>query len=154
MNPETETVSKKNIIGMSIRTMNERESRPETAVIPGLWKNFFEYNVMSQIPKAVDLSVVYGVYSDYEDGSFGEYRLLVGLESQEITKPSNMDMAAIEAGEYLLFKVAEATPAGIMKTWADIEEFFSTDTAPARAYKSDFEIYQGVDDISIHIGIV
>ena len=154
MNPELKTVEEKNIIGMSIRTMNERESRPETSSIPGLWKNFFEYNVMSKIPKAVDHSVVYGDYSDYEDGSAGEYRLLVGPESYEIIKPNNMDMVSIEAGDYLVFKVAEASSVEIMDTWAGIEAYFNTDTEHVRSYKSDFEIYQSANDISIHIGIV
>ncbi len=155
MNPEVRQIEEKNIIGMSIRTMNERESNPETASIPGLWKNFFEYNVMAQIPKVLDKSVVYGVYSDYESDALGEYKLLVGLQSDEIIKPNNLDMVGIEAGDYLVFKVTEASPVGIMDTWANIETYFNDDTTTyKRAYKSDFEIYQGSNDISIHIGIL
>jgi len=72
MEPYVEEFSAKTIVGMSLRTNNERESNPDTASIPTMWKNFFEYNVMAAIPKQVDPMTVYGVYYNYESGGNGK----------------------------------------------------------------------------------
>ena len=153
MQPVVEQVSAKTIAGMSLRTNNERESNPETASIPTMWKNFFEYNVMAAIPKQIDPMVVYGVYYNYESDSMGDYDLLIGLQTAAKEKPANLNLVEIKAGKYLVFKVLEASPVGIKDTWAGIEGYFEQVGEHERAYTTDFEIYQGKDDISIYIAI-
>jgi predicted transcriptional regulator YdeE len=153
MVPVVEKVSAKTIVGMSLRTSNMRESNPETASIPTMWKSFFEYNVMAAIPKQIDPMTVYGVYFDYESDSTGDYNLLIGLESGATEKPANLNLVEIKAGKYLVFKVLEASPEGIKDTWAGIEGYFEIEGEYERAYTTDFEIYQGKSDISIYIAI-
>lgn len=153
MEPYVEEVSTKTVVGMSLRTNNERESNPDTASIPTMWKNFFEYNVMAAIPKQVDPMSVYGVYYNYESDSMGDYDLLIGLESAATEKPANLNLVQIEAGKYLVFKVEEASPVGIKDTWAGIEGYFAEMDKHERAYTTDFEIYQGQSDIAIYISI-
>ena len=153
MKPFLEEVSEKTIAGMSLRTNNGRESNPETASIPTMWKNFFEYNVMAAIPKQINPLVVYAVYYNYESDSTGDYDLLIGLQSGATEKPANLNLVEIKEGKYLVFKVLEASPDGIKDTWAAIESYFETDNTYRRAFTTDFEIYQGKSDISIHIAV-
>lgn len=153
MKPTVEHVEAKTIIGMSLRTNNERESHPDTASIPIMWKNFFEYNVMGGIPNQLDPMTVYGVYYDYESEALGDYTLLIGLQSSATQKPSNLNLIEIQEGNYLVFKVLEASPDGIKDTWAGIEGYFEHENEHKRAFTTDFEIYQGRSDISIYISI-
>ena len=153
MQPVVEHVSAKTVVGMSLRTNNIRESNPDTASIPTMWKNFFEYNVMAAIPKQIDPTTVYGVYSDYESDSMGDYELLIGLQSAATEKPANLSLVRIKEGDYLVFKVLEPSPVGIKDTWAGIEGYFEVAGEYERAYTTDFEIYQGRSDISIYISI-
>lgn len=154
MKPTVEHVEAKTIIGMSLRTNNERESHPDTASIPIMWKNFFEYNVMAGIPNQLDPMTVYGVYHDYETDVMGDYTLLIGLQSGATEKPSNLNLVQIQEGNYLVFKVLEASPTGIKDTWAGIEGYFEQEGEHQRAFTTDFEIYQGRSDISIYISIL
>ncbi|MDP1785495.1 MAG: GyrI-like domain-containing protein [Sulfuricurvum sp.] len=154
MQPIVEHISAKTIIGMSLRTNNERESHPETASIPIMWKNFFEYNVMAAVPQQLDPMTVYGVYYDYEPDVMGDYTLLIGLQSGSTDKPSNLNLIDIKEGKYLVFKVLEATPTGIKDTWAGIDGYFAQEGEYQRAYATDFEIYQGKSDISIYLSIL
>lgn len=154
MEPTLEHVNAKTIIGVSLRTSNERESHPDTASIPIMWRNFFEYNVMGGIPEQVDSSVVYGVYSDYESDQTGEYDLLIGLQSTAKEKPANYEMVTIQEGKYLVFPVLEASPVGIKDTWAGVEGYFDHTDTYKRAFTTDFEIYQGRSDIAIYISVL
>jgi predicted transcriptional regulator YdeE len=153
MNPVLEEVGAKTIAGMSLRTSNGRESNPETATVPTMWKNFFEYNVTAAIPKQINPLVVYGVYYNYESGSTGDYDLLIGLQSGATEKPANLSLVEIKEGKYLVFKVPEASPESIKETWAAIEGYFETDTVYTRAFTTDFEVYRGKSDISIYIAV-
>lgn len=152
MNPSTQHLIAKTIIGMSLRTNNERESYPETASIPMMWRNFFEYNVMGAIPMQLDPMTVYGVYFDYDPT--GDYTLLIGLQSGSAEKPSGLARIEIQEGDYLVFNVEEASPEGIKRTWRNIEKFFADSDDYTRAYTSDFEIYQGKNEISICLSIL
>ena len=154
MQPRVEHFDAKTIIGMSLRTNNERESNGQTASIPIMWKNFFEYNVMAAIPNQLDPMTVYGVYHNYEADMMSEYTLLIGLQSSATNQPSNLNLIEIKQGNYLVFKVLEASPDGIKDTWAGIAGYFEQENLPySRAHTTDFEIYQGRSDISIYISI-
>lgn len=153
MKPTVEHIDAKTIIGMGLRTNNERESHPDTASIPLMWKNFFEYNVMASVPQQLDPMTVYCTYSDYESDSMGDYTVIIGLQSGATDKPSNLNLITIEEGNYLVFKVLEASPTGIKDTWAGIEGYFAQEGEYQRSFTTDFEIYQGRDDISIYISI-
>lgn len=154
MEPIVKHIDAKTIIGVTLRTSNERESHPDTASIPIMWRNFFEYNVMAGIPNQLDPMSVYGVYSNYESDEMGEYDLLIGLQSGATEKPANFNISTIVEGKYLVFPVLEASPDGIKDTWAGIEGYFDTMETYKRAFTSDFELYQGRSDISIYISIV
>ncbi len=154
MEPIVENISAKTIIGMSLRTNNVRESNPDTSSIPIMWKNFFEYNVMAAIPQQLDPMSVYAVYFDYESDSTEDYTLLIGLQSGSTQTPNNLKLIEIPEGKYLVFKVLEASPMGIKDTWAGIEGYFSQEGEHARAYTTDFELYQGRSDIAIYISIL
>jgi len=153
MKPFLEEVDAKTIAGMSLRTNNGRESNPEKATIPTMWKNFFEYNVMAAIPKQIRPQVVYGVYYNYESDSTGDYDLLIGLQSAATEKPANLNLVEIKSGKYLVFKVQEASPEGIKETWAAIEGYFETESTYRRAFTTDFEVYRGQSDIAIYIAV-
>ena len=148
-----EHIDAKTVIGMGLRTNNERESHPDTASIPLMWKSFFEYNVMASVPQQLDPMTVYAVYFDYESDGMGDYTLVIGLQSGATEKPSNLTLIDIKEGNYLVFKVLEATPTGIKDTWAGIEGYFAQECEHTRAFTTDFEIYQGRRDISMYISI-
>ena len=101
MEPKEIVIKEIIIAGISIKTCNENEMKPEKAEIPVLWNNFFEKNIRQNIPNQIENSPIYGVYSDYESDVNGYYRLTVGMS---IKDNSTLSVVKIESGKYLTFE--------------------------------------------------
>jgi predicted transcriptional regulator YdeE len=143
------------VVGISEYTNNEKETQPETSIIPTLWQNFFQYNVGQMIPGVSETSALYGVYSNYASDENGEYQLLIGAEPNNEGVPNNLSEIHVQMGHYLVFKVPALNPQAIMQTWSDIEHYFSTpECAYERTFKTDFEKYEGKTSINIYIGVI
>ncbi|EHX3893215.1 TPA_asm: AraC family transcriptional regulator [Listeria monocytogenes] len=119
------------IFGKKIRVNNDNFSP-----IAELWGD-----VMVDKP-AGDIFVVYSNYaSDYK----GDYDLLVGTKDWDEEKS-----VLIEAGDYLVFSVDNASHKGVEETW---QKIWARDSELKRAYKTDFEWYHTSGEIDIYISI-
>ena len=136
--------------GMKTRTKNMDECNPQTAKIPTLWQLY-----TAELPKLISDKInptLYGVYSDYASDANDYYTLTVGITTK--TKPVPlMDSVTICAGDYLIFTHQGEMPQAVIQLWQSIWSYFSEQPDYLRAYKTDFEVYRGADEVDIYIGV-
>lgn len=146
------------VIGIETRTNNAQESAGNGA-IPQLWQRLFAEGILDRIPDRADESITV-VYTNYASDWNGDYTYTLGAKVKPGTKaPAGMVLVTVPAGKYLEFQSArgpghEVVPA----VWKQIWTYFQQPGNPARAYKSDFERYQGPSDpnnvqAQIYIGV-
>ena len=140
--------------GLSVRTKNANEMQPATAKIGQLWGDFFQHI----IPKLKEGALSYGVYSQYESDFNGEFDVLAGADSASVLDAADregLDSVVIADGTYLVFSKKGAVPQAVIEAWGDVWDYFSAKDCPhQRAYKTDFECYSNMDEVSIHISIL
>ena len=127
--------------GQSVRTNNAQEAGP-TGKLPGLWAQFYANH-----PKLTE--PVYGVYSDYESDASGEFTVTAGTK----VNASGNGSVSVKSGTYLEFPANGVMPAAIIDAWKTVWIHFSTPQKYVRAYKTDFEQYNGPESATIYIGI-
>ena len=147
-------INSKQVAGIKISTSNSNETNPETALIPGLWQQFFSENIAEQIQNRLDESNLFGVYTDYDDEHHGQYSVLAGQEVSTLSNVSEQ-LAGLEipAGRYVVFSEEGDMPAVIYALWEKIWDYFSNNTDYARAFTTDFEFYNNDHPAKIEIYI-
>ena len=60
----------------------------------------------------------------------------------------------IEPGDYLVFTGEGEMPQMVIDTWGEIWRYFAANPQVQRRFATDFEAYDGPDQVAIHIGIV
>jgi predicted transcriptional regulator YdeE len=141
------------VTGFYIRTNNENEFNPETAKIIGLWGEFSQ----SVLPTYIDKNDphAYGVYSQYASDHEGDYTLITGINSKNISKQSeDYQEVIIQSGHYLVFEADGKQPESIINTWKYIWKYFDDHSAPQRKFTTDFEKYISDSKVEIYIAIV
>lgn len=144
ISPTMKQIESFNVTGFSVRTQNKDEFNEKTAKLPQLWQQFFSSELANQ-------TNIYGVYSNYDSDANGFYTTTVGVESFD-TK-TKLCTVTIEKGNYLVFQAKGSMPDIVVETWKQIWEFFDSNTEYLRNYISDFEAYNGSDQIAIYIGL-
>jgi predicted transcriptional regulator YdeE len=140
------------ITGLQIRTINTNEFNPEAAKIMGLWEDFHNTTLISQISEKDPF--IYGVYSDYQSDENGEYSVTAGINSVNITSQDhNLQDIVIHPGNYLVFEARGELPGAIIETWQYIWTYFSDPSNPKRKFTSDFEKYISETEVDIHIAV-
>jgi len=130
------------VMGIRVRTLNSNETNLKSAKIPGLWNRFYEENIKAKIPHRLDPDVILGVYSSYENDYLGEYDLLIGAQVSDLEMVSGLSSQIILPSKYLVFKAKGQMPRAVMATWAEIWNYFATNSTPYhRSYTADFEWY-------------
>jgi len=141
-------VQAKEITGLQVRTKNADEMNPETQQIAPLWGRFYS----EVLPILVEGATVYGVYHNYASDAQGEFDVLVGADSLEVTE--EMKSVELQAGKYLMFPVKGELPQAIIDTWMQIWAYFEDPSIDERrAYETDFELYKSADEVEIYIGV-
>lgn len=127
-------------IGISVRTSNQREASNE-ALIPGLWQQFYEEQVMNRIPNSLNPGVTYGVYTDYENGASGMYSILLGCQASSTDPvPEGMTACTIPASKYAVFTTERGDISQVVpRLWQEIWEWDRTHSL--RSFTGDFEYY-------------
>lgn len=131
------------IAGIATTTSNKQEWSAE-AKIGGLWERFWKEGVQQSIPNVAESSKqsVYGCYIDYENGSDGNYKLLIGCKVSEIgSLPDGLEAKVLPASRYAVFttKRGPATQV-VVEAWQQIWKW--ADTSPLqRTFTGDFELY-------------
>jgi len=149
---KTIEIEEKAIYGISVRTTNANETKPETAKIGKTWQKFDnEVTVDYQNGERV-----YGVYYNYESDANGEFDVLAGCEKENNT----LDKVVIQKGKYLVFEGKAKTAddnsriQAVIETWGKVWQYFGDKNSEyKRAYKTDFEYYKDQTDIDIYISI-
>ena len=141
-------VQAKTVTGLQVRTKNADEMNPDTQKIAPLWGRFYR----EVLPTLGEGATVYGVYYHYESDAQGEFDVLVGADSLEVTE--EMKSVELQAGKYLMFPVKGELPQAIIETWMQIWAYFEDPSIDERrAYETDFERYISENEVEIYIGV-
>ncbi|MBE1555841.1 GyrI-like domain-containing protein [Sporosarcina limicola] len=129
------------IMGTSVRTTNANEMTAN-AKISGLWERFYGQKVAKEIANPVNPNVIYGLYSDYENGMNGEYSITLGLEVSSHNTPSEgLVVKTVPASKYVVFTSEKGPfPDVVINLWQDIWAW-SDKADVERTYTGDFEVY-------------
>lgn len=158
MNPRVEQQEAFTIVGISVRTSNEKER--QESQIGKEWGRLMQENLLATIPHRADQNII-AVYTDYASDANGEYTYVLGAR---VTKgdevPAGMVAKHVLPGRYAVF-TSERGPVQqvVIGTWMRIWKTPKDQLGGDRAYKTDFELYdqraQNPADsvMEIHIGI-
>jgi predicted transcriptional regulator YdeE len=129
-----EKVTKKHILGIALKTSNEK-GRAERE-IPAHWNRFFTERIADKIPNKLN-NTIFSLYTDYEGDFTKPYSCLIGYEVPELKNiPPGLTGRIIPEAEYALFLASGTFPTSVITTWQKIW------TSPLkRAYTVDFEVY-------------
>jgi predicted transcriptional regulator YdeE len=129
------------IVGITARTNNAQEMSGN-GKIGEVWQSFLEPSLVAKIPNKVGVDLV-AVYSDYETDHTGHYTYLLGLPiSSTESLPANLTVKHIPPGRYAVFSsgkgpISEVVP----EIWQRIWSMSPEELGGARAFQTDFEIY-------------
>ena len=136
------------VSGLTIRTTNREESDPATARIGKLWGRFFGEETYASTPERTSDARIFSLYSAYESDAHGAFDVTAG-----VAVSGGEGSLAVEAGDYLVFNGQGEMPQMVIATWERIWQYFEAHPEIARRYRSDFEAYEGPDEVAIHIGV-
>lgn len=148
------------IVGISVRTNNNTESHAESAKIPSLYERYFDEELDDVIPE-IDQTLSqsqrrYAVYADYDSDENEDYSILVGKQvSAGAEIPEQFEGTTIDRGNYLKFVGHGQPPEVVKATWEQVWEYFQTSDTHARAFTTDFEVYDQSkpDQVEVFIAV-
>lgn len=134
------------IIGISSIASNDESGFEK---IGSLWHSFLNKPFKEKLVNMVS-SNIFAVYSDYENGHKGKYKLTLGYAVDDIIDiPDELSAVTIPAGNYKVYKANSPAPEDIFATWQTI---WSTEpNLLPRNYVADFEEY-AENTVTINIG--
>ena len=136
--------------GVSTRTCNRDEMQTATARIGALW-NTFGQNVL---PHASAQTQVFGVYHRYESDAHGAYTVTAGIDAWAGAESNGHDKVSVAEGSYMVFGSKGAMPQAAIAAWQQVWTYFSQEDCPhQRAYSTDFERYDGPEQVSLFIAL-
>lgn len=135
------------VAGISILTSNEEAFKNNT--IGKLWDDFLKSSIKEQLHNSLLSDKTYAVYSNYESGYNGKYRITIGYSIDKAKKiPVELTTVMIPAGNYKIFP-AKNQVADIISTWKTIWETDPKTLSPN--FIVNFEEYSDAD-MKIYIG--
>jgi predicted transcriptional regulator YdeE len=151
MTPEIVRMPAFAVAGFTTRTANEREMSGEGRIGP-LWQKYMTSG-NGAIPRVIDPSLTFSVYTNYESDHTGAYDVILGKPVGNLESISDpLRGVAIPATEYAVFPAASATPDGIRSAWMAVYEYFDGPTNLRRAFTADFERYSA-DGVQLYIAV-
>lgn len=136
------------IVGISTITSNEAAFSQNT--IGKLWETFLKTSIKEKLT-GISSTSIFAVYSDYEDGYKGKYKITIGYAVKDVDKiPEGLTTVTIPAGKYKIFKSKSQAPEDIINTWKMIWQIDSTIFQPN--FVTTFEEYKDNNEVVIHIG--
>lgn len=133
-----------NIIGLKVRTSNQKEFNPATAKIGPMIGRYWAENLAEKIPHRKNPGVRIVGYANYESDEHGEYDYYFGEEVSSLANiPDGMASLTIPAGRFIkITSDAGKMPDIIISTWQTIwEETKNQALGAQRRYQVDFEVY-------------
>jgi predicted transcriptional regulator YdeE len=141
MNPRVVEHAAFTVVGITARTSNAKEMRPD-GVIGKQWGRFMQDGVLGKIPNKADKAVV-AVYTEYASDKNGEYTYVLGVRvTSDADVPAGMVAKKIPAGRYAVFTSERGAAAKVVpEAWMQINSLPKSAVGGDRVYAADFEIY-------------
>jgi predicted transcriptional regulator YdeE len=129
-----------NVIGISTRTTNEQELSGN-GKIAKLWEQYVHEQVAEKIPNRLHPGVTLAVYTNYENGIFGSYSLVIGEEVDPMDDiPDSMVSIKLPASTYAVFTSSKGPISKVVpEMWGTIWRWSRADGK--RTFAGDFERY-------------
>ena len=126
-------------VGLSTRTSNADEMAGKGR-IGAVWERFYAENLLQKIPNQTEPGVVLALYTEYEEDANAPYSFAVGVKVSDVADlPTGLTAYSVAAAKYAVFMSAQGSIPGIViDVWKSIWS-----SQIKRAYRSDFEIYDG-----------
>lgn len=147
---QTEKQGKKLVIGISIRTDNEKCLKD----IPEHWGKWMQEQIFEKIPNKINDDVL-ALYTKYEGDYTKPYTFMLGYEVSTLERiPEGLEGIVIPASPYAVFTSKGPFPQSLGETWQTIWK-----TPLLRTYATDFEIYpphfnpQTKPEVKVYIGL-
>ena len=135
------------IVGISTITTNDAAQNQNA--IGKLWNEFLKTPIKEKLTD-ISSSSVFAVYSDYENGYKGKYKITIGYAVNDVSNiPNGLTSATIPAGKYKIFKSKSRAPEDIVDVWKMIWQIDATILKPN--FVTTFEEYKD-NEVTIYIG--
>ena len=136
------------IIGISTVTSNEAAFTQNT--IGQLWNEFLNTSIKEKLSDLTSSSL-FAVYSDYENGYAGKYKITIGYAVKNLDNiPDGLTTVTIPAGKYEVFKSKSCSPVDIVDTWKTIWQIDPATFKPN--FVTTFEEYKDTNEVVIYVG--
>ncbi|MFB5676717.1 effector binding domain-containing protein [Paenibacillus terreus] len=125
------------LVGKAVRTTNAAEMSGQ-GLIPGLWTSFFQES--TEVRPA---GPIYGCYTDYENGVFGQYTFLLGSAvSHDEEIPDGLSSVTLPAARYAVFRTEYGPLYQVVaEAWQHIWQWSASVQGLERTFSGDFELY-------------
>jgi predicted transcriptional regulator YdeE len=149
------------IVGLSLRTNNQKEMDPITNTIGQLVHTYLSAQIAGQIPNRKNPGVTLSVFTEYDSNEHGDYTYIIGEEVEHFGNvPTLFKQLTIPASKYQRFTTKPGQmPQVVVQAWQQIWQMSAADLGGQRAYQADFEVYdeRALDParttLDIYIGI-
>ncbi|AOG21542.1 GyrI-like domain-containing protein [Acidovorax sp. RAC01] len=153
--PTLEQVAPFHVAGLSVRTCNSDEMNPATARLGDLWGRFFNQSWERSVPGRGDDGRVFGVYSAYEFNQHGAFDVTAGVATSPARAlAAGVAQVTVQGGPYLVFRCEGTMPQMVIDGWVRVWQHFAAAPAHRRRFGTDFEQYEGLDQVAIYIGVL
>ena len=123
------------IMGISMWTIN-RDGIAGTDIY-NLWQRWFQEGIPDRIPDKLS-DEVYNLYCDYESGSSGRYRVIIGSPVKSIDHiPEGLTGKRIPKTKYAVYQQTGRLPYVVIETWNQVYR----EKKYVRKYLADFDVY-------------
>ena len=131
------------LVGIKVRTNNQKEFNPATAQIEPCVMKYFNEQWNDKIPHRKMPNITYCAYTDYESDDKGDYTFFVGEEISSVdVLPEGLDLLSIPAQTYIKFTTENGPmPQVVIDAWLKIWQMSPDELGGTRSYKTDFEVY-------------
>lgn len=131
------------LMGLSLRTNNVTEQDPVNGKIFPAIQRYFHGDLATQMPGRKAPGTTFCAYTDYESDHTGDYTYFIGEEVESLDNvPAGLDTLIIPPQTYAKFTTDPGPmPSVISDAWLAIWNMSQEELGGARAYLTDFEIY-------------
>lgn len=131
------------LMGISVRTNNAIELDPLQGKILPCIQKYFHSNLVEKMPGRKNPGTTFCAYTDYESDHTGDYTYFIGEEVESLDNVSEgFDVLIIPAQTYVKFTTGPGPMPGVIRdAWFAIWDMPEEELGGARAYLTDFEIY-------------